>query len=215
MSLPGGCMQDEGGPEDELSSEIRESLRTIAGLYLRADVSGIQTIIDHYNLAIIFAQYLMAQYIQSPTSLALGLQRSRAVAMHNFASCKASDEHLGTARCPSRGASSFQCSPSVKLPSGHDLSTDCSGHAAQDTTTDMKGIGTLQCSQILDVQSAASSALQRSRSTKEALVPVLGSSCERHAKGSLDAQQCLQSFGSHAILLHLMQVSCFRLPSSL
>ena len=59
-------------------SEIREALRTIAGLYLRADVSGIRDVIEHYHLADILTKYLCSQYKQSATLAGLGLQLSKA-----------------------------------------------------------------------------------------------------------------------------------------
>lgn len=59
-------------------SEIREALRTIAGLYLRADVAGIRDVIEQYHLADILTRYLVSQYKQSATLAGLGLQLSKA-----------------------------------------------------------------------------------------------------------------------------------------
>ena len=98
-------------------SEIREALRTIAALYLRADVPGIRQVIDKYRLADILTQYLLAQYKQSATLSGLGLQLSKAFVVDALAGAPQSpnnaqgprhDTEDGTADCPhassSRGA---------------------------------------------------------------------------------------------------------------
>jgi hypothetical protein len=85
--LSAGSVQDAwarpaGGPEGASwsvqCSEIREALRTIAGLYLRADVPGIREVIDTYHLADILTKYLLTQYKKSATLSGLGLQLSQA-----------------------------------------------------------------------------------------------------------------------------------------
>jgi hypothetical protein len=172
---------------------------------LRADLPHIRSVIDHYNLADIFTQYLISQYKKSPTLSALGLQFSQAFTVNAFDPHTERDDLIeSNAACNTQqGLSARENSACGHSQSGSSLCSLVSLRNRSGQGSEEK----LHRCQTLDVQPSADSTLQRQGFVGEH-VPLLGSPSNRRARGLLDTHQCLRNFGARTILLHLMHV-CF------
>jgi hypothetical protein len=118
---------------DAECSQSHEALRTIAGLYLRADVGAIKGVIEHFRLADMLTKYLLSQYKQSSTIAGLGLEMSRAF--------------VADACCDVR--SSNNASEASKVPHNHNrsglTSTEGSSHGSESGSSVFSSVGRTHC----------------------------------------------------------------------